>query len=497
MRETVEGNLLKGDGRLKLRSIPDIIGFSAHWAWILCVFWSPLYYDEGLSILQEATTLLALEPLWLISLSANVLTIGFLLMLSHFRNPLLSIHVLPWIAATLTPLGTVLMSHPLAVLVGQSTVTFYVVGSALTGIGSGILVVLWGESFASLGSRITINYCVISFIVAAAAFLVFIALPRDTGQILVALLPIISILLYRHFRRSVPPTSRTKNNVHVKERPPYTLIAISLFFGLSFGVMKGLFVPIDADLTWLRNVLNIVAIGGASAAVFLTTSVYKMDFDHMTYQVALPLMAAGFLFVPLSEPWNIIGTGIHQFGYQYFYLILWAIWPVLASRAQVPSGWIAAWGMFSIQVGQLAGSVVSGHLQEFLGSDFDHAILAAVLIFFILLIALFTFGKGSPNTGWGFVKPIEENGTVSDFERTCTHLARQYRLSPREIEVFFLLAKGRNRAHIKEELVVSDETVKSHIKNIYRKTNVHSQQLLIDMIEAELDFESSQTPPQR
>ena len=48
-----------------------------------------------------------------------------------------------------------------------------------------------------------------------------------------------------------------------------------------------------------------------------------------------------------------------------------------------------------------------------------------------------------------------------------------------------LLAKGRNRAYISEELVIGDETVKSHVKSIYRKVDVHSQQSLIDLIEAE------------
>ena len=54
-----------------------------------------------------------------------------------------------------------------------------------------------------------------------------------------------------------------------------------------------------------------------------------------------------------------------------------------------------------------------------------------------------------------------------------------------EIEVLFLLAKGRNRAYIREELVIGDETVKSHIKSIYRKADVHSQQELIDLLERE------------
>ena len=51
--------------------------------------------------------------------------------------------------------------------------------------------------------------------------------------------------------------------------------------------------------------------------------------------------------------------------------------------------------------------------------------------------------------------------------------------------MFFLLAKGRNRAYIREELVIGDETVKSHIKSIYRKADVHSQQELIDLLERE------------
>lgn len=468
---------------------PDLLGFAAHWTWIHCVFWSAIFYGEGQTILPEIMDVLPLEPLWFISLLANVITIAFLLMLSHFRNPLSSVRLLPWLAALLTAFGTVLISHPVSILVGQAAPIIYVLGSILTGVGSAMVVVLWGELFASLGSRRTINYFVIAVMISAVGFLVFMVIPAELSQFLVMALPLISMVFFIRFKNSVPHLSRLRKNTQVKEKPPTSLIAISLFFGLSFGVMKGLFVPIDADLEGLRNLLNIVAIVGASVAVFLTTNVYKMNFDHMTYQVALPLMAAGFLFMPLHDPWNIIGTGFHQFGYQYFYIILWAIWPVLASRANVPSGWIAAWGLFSIQLGQLAGSVVSGYLAVNLTTDFEHALLAAGVIFLILLITLYAIGKGSPNTGWGFVRPIEELDTSSDFEKTCTRVARQFRLSPREIEVFFFLAKGRNRAHIKEELVVSDETVKSHVKNIYRKIDVHSQQELIDMIEAENESE--------
>ena len=234
----------------------------------------------------------------------------------------------------------------------------------------------------------------------------------------------------------------------------------------------------------LPRVLAALLAGGA-LAVFVTMSVYKMDFDHLTYQIALPLMAAGFLFLPMHEPWNVIGTAVHQFGYQYFYIVLWALWPVLASRDSVPTGWVVSRGLLCIQLGQFVGSVAAAIALTFVQSDLGLAMVSAGVIFVILIIALFAMGSGSANTGWGFVKPMEEADAASDFEKAGTRLARRCRLSPREIEVFFLLAKGRNRAYIREELVIGDETVKSHIKSIYRKADVHSQQELIDLLERE------------
>ena len=59
----------------------------------------------------------------------------------------------------------------------------------------------------------------------------------------------------------------------------------------------------------------------------------------------------------------------------------------------------------------------------------------------------------------------------------------RYKLSPRQKEIFLLLAKGRNVQFIRDELVLSTPTVKSHIYNIYQKMGVHSHQELIDLVE--------------
>ena len=53
-------------------------------------------------------------------------------------------------------------------------------------------------------------------------------------------------------------------------------------------------------------------------------------------------------------------------------------------------------------------------------------------------------------------------------------------LSEREIEVLKLLVGGKSTKEIAEILMVSTNTAKTHIKNIFRKFAVHSRSMLID-----------------
>ena len=69
------------------------------------------------------------------------------------------------------------------------------------------------------------------------------------------------------------------------------------------------------------------------------------------------------------------------------------------------------------------------------------------------------------------------------FRRKCEAVANTYLLSRRETEILFFLAKGHNAAYIQEKLFISEGTAKTHIRHIYRKLDVHSQQDLIRTVE--------------
>lgn len=83
-------------------------------------------------------------------------------------------------------------------------------------------------------------------------------------------------------------------------------------------------------------------------------------------------------------------------------------------------------------------------------------------------------------------EPAEYPQQKSDdtaFEAACAAVAEKHRLTARETEVFELLARGRTSPVIQEKLVLSHNTVKTHVRHIYAKLDVHSQQELISMVE--------------
>jgi DNA-binding CsgD family transcriptional regulator len=67
--------------------------------------------------------------------------------------------------------------------------------------------------------------------------------------------------------------------------------------------------------------------------------------------------------------------------------------------------------------------------------------------------------------------------------KSCTFAAKKYGLTAREEDVLLLLAKGRTARYIASELMITSSTAKTHMKRLYAKLNVHSQQELLDTID--------------
>ena len=80
-------------------------------------------------------------------------------------------------------------------------------------------------------------------------------------------------------------------------------------------------------------------------------------------------------------------------------------------------------------------------------------------------------------------KRLASDTPPDTIEAALNVLAEKYYLTEREREVVRLIAHGRSKAYIGKELYLSVNTVKTYVKNIHVKLNVHSKQELLDCLE--------------
>jgi DNA-binding CsgD family transcriptional regulator len=113
-----------------------------------------------------------------------------------------------------------------------------------------------------------------------------------------------------------------------------------------------------------------------------------------------------------------------------------------------------------------------------------------------------TSSRGAPS-GMLWVFFLHDAGGMAQarsFERALEHIAEELRsvgfartgggqeivgldeLSPRENEVFELLLVGHRVSTMADQLCLSKHTVRNHLKSIFKKTGVHSQAELVQLV---------------
>ncbi len=94
-----------------------------------------------------------------------------------------------------------------------------------------------------------------------------------------------------------------------------------------------------------------------------------------------------------------------------------------------------------------------------------------------------TEGEAATEQAMGAAAQQEPAPRPATLEERCAAIGDAHGLTKREREVLGMLARGRNRAYIEENLVISRNTVNAHVKHIYNKLDIHSHQDLLDMVE--------------
>jgi len=113
------------------------------------------------------------------------------------------------------------------------------------------------------------------------------------------------------------------------------------------------------------------------------------------------------------------------------------------------------------------------------------------ILFFVAIAALAFFLPQRVPAATGilfdlnrYIPLAEEQGKI---ESSCNALANQYDLTKRELEIMQLLCQGRSKPYIAETMYLSENTVKSYTKNLYKKLSLHSKQELISFVLSETE----------
>ena len=247
---------------------------------------------------------------------------------------------------------------------------------------------------------------------------------------------------------------------------------------------------------------NLGHAAGLVAAVFVDLCLrFLTDGIAAAYRVVMLVMAAFLVFSPIfgqMGPLAVFVALLQQGAFNILFFVIVAR-AMAARRADATGLFCVSWGMMT--AGQLAGWAVAGLFGALLFA-MPNAGVAVALVSVALVSVTYMFAlpgaklseliagegraaqcAGDIGRSGGFASS-EPGGHKRAFQEKCQVVAREFGLTEREAEVMVLLAKGRTRARIQEELYLSSGTVATHARHIYQKVGVHSKQELLDVIES-------------
>jgi DNA-binding CsgD family transcriptional regulator len=115
-------------------------------------------------------------------------------------------------------------------------------------------------------------------------------------------------------------------------------------------------------------------------------------------------------------------------------------------------------------------------------------VFTSSMLVILLLCCLFLVLRQLTDSGaeakWRIEKSDDQGSASQPFHEAMHEMKVAYKLTSQELKILHLLAIGRNVKYISENLVVTANTTKSHMRNLYTKLDIHSQQELIDLADS-------------
>lgn len=364
------------------------------------------------------------------------------------------------------------------------------VSAILRGVGCGVLTTAWIELMVDSSVRVKHASIVLplALLVVAvggiAVWLVVEAFGVVAGAVCVGGFTVASVILLYVSRSSLSLRGiKHLSNTRTLDFPKAT-IWIVFAFGLSLGCMWVLVFNLGADNVPLWCGIAFVGLGIVSVVGYRSFMVtYELEFGY-ALRVTTLFAVCAFLLAPVLMG-TVPAAAAFFLGLAWAtQVLLLALLPIqISSKLPVNMLSVAAGGAvpyaFGVSVGSFAAGQIVGNLP---GIEGISAVTALACIALTMSTLFFPSRKADASQMGMKVRPGNEL-YQDKVERRCTEVAQRWSLTPREQELMQMLVMGKTRSKIAEELVISEETVKTHVKHIYEKLDVHSLRELVMLVE--------------
>lgn len=361
------------------------------------------------------------------------------------------------------------------------------IGAGLMGLGSALVLLMWAQAFMLLEKRELVATTAAAFLLAFLLKLLFDVWGTDQVNLVVmGAAVIISALPLDDpsarpredsvAQKGIPQIGTTLSEVALQWwKPLFGCVLCCMIWGFSWG---NSLMGSPPGGTGAESIL-ITDIGralGCAALIALSTRRALNPSTGFTLPLAVGLLLLGWILSMIEGFVGTMASGLSSgIGFALFQVAFWIKTCELAegspARARLLFG--GAYAMLAMVI--LLG-IALAPLIGALGGELITPICS--IIFFILLAAMPSIDPETPSASQPQKAPIAEPAGTSP-SSPIDALCADHKLSPRETEVFALFVRGHSAKFIAEELVVSLHTVKTHIKRIYEKMDVHSKDELI------------------
>lgn len=379
-------------------------------------------------------------------------------------------------------------------------------GSPFGGIGSVWFSVLVGLALIKLGAKRSMVIIPTAFVLKYATqfglTLLGTSLPLEIALVLYFAATALSYLLIRPSARNTMAALRAGTSPTVLDAtnpssflPFSSPVYVSMFLfnaacGFAFASQSGALPQAASLLTFVPVVFVFFVVVAARAPLSA----------DLLYQASALLVFAGFLVAPLS----MIGSGsslenyassvLLYAGSDCFSVLTYFLIAAVGARNLAGALSTSASAFAACWLGIGGGALLAQGVAVLGTHSFTTALWVSALIAFAFMAYNFVALKGfsfkaaiegvHPAHSTPVEFPREGDNNSSTLDNACDVAIARYALTPREGDVLRLLARGRTSPVIQEKLFLSHNTVKTHVRHIYAKMEIHSQQELINLVEA-------------